>query len=410
MMQTAPHKHFDVVVVGAGMVGLSLVAALAPLNLKIAIVDQSAPAEKNTWQGRDPRVSAIVKSSEQFLKKCGAWDFISQERYCSFYGMDVWEQDGTANIQFDAADVAEQNLGYIVENRVMQWALQQSINKHKNISWFCPEKISELKRNTHWQLYFASGTQIEGALLIGADGAESFVRKSLNMDVVIKDLGHHAIVCNVQTEKPHQGIARQVFLNSGPLAFLPLEKNEAKIANNNYCSIVWSLTPEKAKVMMALNEVEFNQQLTANFEYRLGEVISADKRFSFPLFQRHAKSYIADGVALIGDAAHTIHPLAGQGVNLGYMDAQALAEEIERAMARKISISSREVLRRFERKRRGENTLMMQSMRVFQNLYATNNPDLRLLRNWGLNITNKSTLIKNLFLKQAMGISRDISL
>jgi 2-polyprenylphenol 6-hydroxylase len=401
MSETQSSNTFDVIVVGAGMVGLSLVAALAPLKLKIAIVDQTAPAEKSTWQGRDPRVSAIVKSSELFLKKTGAWDFITQERFCSFYGMDVWEQDGTANIQFDAADAGEQNLGYIIENRVMQWALQQNIKQYQNVSWFCPQTIGDFKKNKLWHMTLANGLEIQGELLIGADGANSFVREKLGMEVVIKDLGHHAIVCNVQCEKPHQGIARQVFLNSGPLAFLPLEKHETK----NYCSIVWSLTPEKAKAMMALDEEKFNQKLTEHFEYRLGEVISSDKRFSFPLLQRHAKSYIGENIALIGDAAHTIHPLAGQGVNLGYMDAQALAEEIERALQRKIPISSREVLRRYERKRRGENTLMMQSMRVFQNVYATNNPDLRLLRNWGLGLTNKSTFLKNFFLKQAMGIN-----
>ena len=405
MSDTQNNNTFDVIVVGAGMVGLSLAAALAKLNLKIAIVDQTAPAEKNAWQGRDPRVSAIVKSSEFFLRKCGAWDFIAQERHSTFYGMDVWEQDGTANIQFDAADVGEHNLGYIIENRVMQWALQQSINKNKNVSWFCPQSIRNFKKNKNWHMTLESGLEIQGELLIGADGANSFVREQLGMEVVIKDLGHHAIVCNVQTEKPHQGIARQVFLNSGPLAFLPLEAEKDKNENKNYCSIVWSLPPEKAKSLMALNENEFNQKLTENFECRLGKVLSSDIRYSFPLLQRHAKSYIGESIALIGDAAHTIHPLAGQGVNLGFMDAKALAEEIERALQRKIPISSREVLRRYERTRRGENTLMMQSMRLFQNLYATNNPDLRLLRNWGLGLTNKSTLLKNQFLKKAMGIN-----
>jgi 2-polyprenylphenol 6-hydroxylase len=394
-------ESFDVLIVGAGMVGLSLAAALAPLPLSIAIIDTATQPEKSQWQGRDPRISAIVKSSEIFLKQTHAWDFIAQERHCAFYGMDVWEQDGTANIQFDAADVGEQNLGYLIENRVMQWALEQSIRQYKNVSWFCPETISQFQKQKDWHIHFSSGKTVSAKLLIGADGANSFVREKLGMEVVIKDLGHHAIVCNVQTEKPHQGIARQIFLNSGPLAFLPLVPDDDK----HYCSIVWSLTPEKAKAMMALDEAQFNQRLTEQFEYRLGEVLHSDKRFSFPLFQRHAKSYIDDSVALIGDAAHTIHPLAGQGVNLGYADAQALAEEIERAIERKIAINSREVLRRYERKRRGQNTLMMQSMGVFQNLYGTNIPDLRLLRNWGLSLTNKSTLLKNQFLKQAMGIN-----
>lgn len=400
--------EFDVAIVGAGMVGLSLACALARLNLSIVIIDRTHIAPKSSWQTYDPRVSAIVKSSEYFLKNIGVWKFIEQERHCAYVGMDVWEQDGTANIQFDGAELAQSELGFIIENRVMQWAMVEHLQTQKNVSWRCPEHIESLNENKleagvkAWTIQLASQQTINCDLLIGADGALSFVRQQLNIELVTKDLEHKAIVCSVETELPHNNIARQLFLKTGPLAFLPLAENK------NVSSIVWSASPDVSDELMALDEKAFNEILSKKFEGRLGKVISSDKRFSFPLFQRHAKTYIANHAALIGDAAHTIHPLAGQGVNLGYMDAAVLAEEIERALKRNIPIASREVLRRYERRRRGQVTLMMESMRGFQKIYAVNNPDLIGLRNLGVKLTNRFSPIKNHILSRAMGLDGDV--
>lgn len=395
-------SEFDVAIVGAGMVGLSLACALARLNLSIVIIDQNNIAPKNTWQGYDPRVSAIVKSSEHFLKNIGAWDFIKQERHCPYVGMDVWEQDGTANIQFDGAELAQSELGFIIENRVMQWAMVQHLQTHANVVWCCPEKIVALAASKNaWSLELST-KQIHCELLIGADGALSYVREQLAIELATKDLAHKALVCNVETELAHQHIARQIFLTTGPLAFLPLAEK------NNASSIVWSADPDVIDELMALDETTFNEKLSKKFENRLGKVVHSDKRFSFPLLQRHAKTYIAKQAALIGDAAHTIHPLAGQGVNLGYMDAAVLAEEIERALKRNISIASREVLRRYERRRRGQVTLMMESMRGFQKIYSVNNADLIGLRNLGVKITNRFSPIKNHILSRAMGLDGDV--
>jgi len=321
--------------------------------------------------------------------------------------MDVWEQDGTANIQFDGAELAQSELGFIIENRVMQWSMHELLVTKKNVHWLCPEEIKNFSesslnnRESGWEIELASQT-IFSTLLVGADGAFSFVRQQLNIQLAQKDLEHKAIVCNVETEEPHNNIARQIFLKTGPLAFLPLPEK------NNASSIVWSSAPEVADELMALDEKTFNEKLSKKFENRLGKVISSDKRFSFPLFQRHAETYIAKNAALIGDAAHTIHPLAGQGVNLGYMDAAVLAEEIERALKRNISIASQEVLRRYERRRRGQVTLMMESMRGFQKIYAVKNTDLIGLRNLGVKLTNRFSPIKNHILSRAMGLDGDI--
>jgi len=404
-MKEKPQTQFDVAIVGAGMVGLSLACALARLDLNIAIIDRNTIPPKETWQGYDPRVSAIVKSSEFFLKNIGAWNFIQKERHCPYVGMDVWEQDGTANIQFDGAELAQTELGFIIENRVMQWAMAELLRSKKNVSWYCPraiEKLSETESGSDIQ--FSSNEKITCTLLIGADGALSYIRQQLAIDLVEKNLEHKAIVCNVESTLPHNNIARQIFLKSGPLAFLPLADNP------NVCSIVWSAEPKVADELMALDEKAFNAKLSKKFENRLGEIISSDQRFSFPLLQRHAKTYIAKQAALIGDAAHTIHPLAGQGVNLGYMDAAVLAEEIERALKRNISIASREVLRRYERRRRGQVTLMMESMRGFQKIYSVNNADLIGLRNLGVKITNRFSPIKNHILSRAMGLEGDVPL
>lgn len=415
-MDSQPGKDsFDVVIVGAGMVGLSLACALSQCDLRIAILDRAPIQDKSEWQGSDPRVSAIVKSSEYFLQNIGAWSFIKNERHGPYSAMDVWERDGTASIQFNSDDIAHPELGFIVENRVLQYGMYQSLiqgeHSHK-VKWIFTETIETIQPCPHdakqesstpaWQLKFSSGSAITTNLLVGADGAMSIVREQLGIELKTTDLAHKAIVCNVETERPHDNTARQIFLSSGPLAFLPLAKT------HNTCSIVWSSQHDKAEKLMDLDEQAFNTQLEQAFEKRLGKVLSSDRRFSFPLFQRHAITYIEKHAVLIGDAAHTIHPLAGQGVNLGFMDAAVLAEEIERAIERNINIASREVLRRYERRRRGHVTVMMESMRGFQHVYAVKNPDLIGLRNFGVRLTNKFTPLKNHILSRAMGLDGDL--
>lgn len=395
-------KQCDLAIVGAGMVGLSLACALAQHEISIVIIDRNLPEVKENWQGFDARVSAIVKSSEYFLKNIGAWKFIDKERFCAYQGMEVWEQDGTARIEFDAMELGYTELGYIIENRIMQWAMMEKLRQYGNVVWFCPENISQLTKETQWHLEFDSGKTLEAELLVGADGALSYVRQYLGIDIKETNLEHKALVCNVVCEKEHSNIARQIFLKSGPLAFLPLAENPFA------CSIVWSADYHASEALMAMDETAFNDMLGKKFEYTLGKIESSDRRFSFPLYQRHAKSYIAKQAALIGDAAHTIHPLAGQGVNLGYMDAAVLAEEILRAKKRSIPISSREVLRRYERRRRGQVSLMMAAMRGFQQTFSVRNADFIGLRNLGVRFTNQMSPVKHHILSRAMGIDGDV--
>jgi len=429
---------FDVVIVGAGMVGLSLACALKTLpatqTLNIAIIDKNPILEKSQWQGTDPRVSAIVKSSENLLRNIGAWPYIEHHHQHAYTAMEVWEKDGTASIEFDSAEVSHTELGFITENRVLQRSLydcllalqeeenqayneetssKKSSEKSNSLQWFFSDAISHLEKatpnnkktkenkNRNWIVNFENQKSINARLLIGADGAMSFIRNQLNISLNSKNLEHKAMVCHVSCEEAHNNVARQLFLIDGPLAFLPQP-------DPHMCSIVWSSSHEKIDQLMALDAPAFNVKLAKAFEYKLGSIQFSDARFSFPLHQRHADSYIEKNAALIGDAAHTIHPLAGQGVNLGFMDAAVLAEEIARAVKRGFDINSREMLRRYERRRRGQVSLMMQSMRGFQQLYATKNADLIGLRNLGVKLVNNMSPIKHQVLKHAMGLSGDL--
>ncbi len=401
-MAESDSKQYEIAIVGAGMVGLSLACALADKGIEIAILDRSMPPSKASWQGFDPRVSAIVKSSEHFFKNIGVWSFIENERHCAYQGMEVWEQDGTARIEFDAMELGYTELGYIIENRIMQWAMMEKLKQYNSVHWLCPENISQITKEKVWEIEFESGLKLTAELLVGADGAFSYVRDFLGIEIKETNLEHKALVCNVVCEKEHNNIARQIFLKSGPLAFLPLAENPRS------CSIVWSSDYHTSENLMAMDEAAFNDFLGKKFENTLGKIQSSDKRFSFPLFQRHAETYISEQAALIGDAAHTIHPLAGQGVNLGYMDAAVLAEEIIRAKKRGIAISGKEVLRRYERRRRGQVTLMMTTMRGFQQTFSIRNADFIGLRNLGVRLTNRIAPVKHHILSRAMGIDGDV--
>lgn len=415
-------QTYDLVIVGAGMVGLALAAALRPLPISIAIVDRVVPASPDDWEGFDLRVSSLTRASENFLNNIGVWQTIREKGVCPFDKMDVWEQDGTASIQFSAADMGEHCLGHIVENRITQRSLYEHLTSAEDsesasdIYWFCPASIEDIsegkneRAQTVWEVQLVSGEVLSTTLLVGADGANSFVKEKIGFEQNVESLGHSAIVTSIETEKEHESVARQRFLQSGPLALLPL-RNKAFSDNSKqekHCSIVWSMAPERAEKMMALDDDAFLESLSEQTEYRLGQIVSCDKRVSFPLVQRHAKSYVGSGVVLIGDAAHTIHPLAGQGVNLGFMDAAVLAEEVQRALKREVPIHAKEVLRRYERRRRGQNTMMMKLMTGFRDLFAANNADVRGIRNLGIKLTNELPFVKQHIVSRAMGLDGDI--
>lgn len=398
----------DIIIVGAGMVGVTLAAALAPSGMKILLLEQR-PGELedfSNWvaqqQGFDPRVSALTCASQQILTAVGAWQHIEQQRISPYTQMDVWDGEGSGHIHFSARDLHEPALGHIVENRITLLGLYQAIQGYDNIAFCSGVDVAEISNAEQDQRYVRlnDGRQIQADLIVAADGALSKTRQKAGIPMLEWDYGHHAIVTTVKTANSHQHTAWQRFTEDGPLAFLPLQDN----SDDHYCSIVWSTSPAHAAELVALDDEAFCRALTRAFESKLGDVIWADQRHVFPLRQRHAQFYVKPAFAAIGDAAHTIHPLAGQGVNLGLLDAAQLAETLLEAYQRGESIGAMTVLRRYQRLRRSDNLQMSAAMESFKRLFNSRQPALRLVRNWGMNLMNNLAPVKNHIVMEAMGL------
>jgi len=412
-------QQYDVVIIGGAMVGSALACALAQgefsKHLKIAVVEGNEfNKDKLASQSFDPRVSALTAATRKVFESLGVWPHIEKYRISPFEGMSVWDAEGTGHIEFNAQQMAEKQLGHIVENRVVLAGILQRLEELAQVDWYCPQKLTHIekiiertgsKSTGKWAVYLSDDTRLEASLLVGADGALSLVRELANFEIKQKPYEHHSIVTTVKTEKDHGRIARQRFLPTGPLALLPVIDNDG---GQNHCSIVWSSEPDSAKTIMAMADDEFCQALGAASEHCLGKILSAEKRFAFPLLERHAVDYVQEGVALIGDAAHTIHPLAGQGVNLGFLDAAVLAEEINRAAGRQVEIGSLPILRRFQRRRKGENTLMMATMGGFKTLFEADAMPVRWARNTGMSWMNQISPVKNKLMSRAMGLEGDL--
>lgn len=413
--------NYDIVIVGAGLVGATLAAVLAAnpntCALKIAVVDaakppaqlsdiasniSSNPSDKPRF---DPRVVALTRQSQELLESVGVWQaFINQQQShqaCPYQRMTVWDKDGTGEITFDCHEIHEDNLGFIVENSLVLRHLIDSISQHDTIHLIWQDAVQSLSRNGANQLILASGTTVKADLVLAADGANSRIREMAGIETRAWPYGHKAIVTTVKTEQEHQSTAWQSFSHQGPLAFLPLLDPNG---DQHYSSIVWSVFDEEADKLMALNEQQFALRLSEQIEHRLGAVEAVDKRFCFPLHQRHAKQYFQPGLALLGDAAHSIHPLAGQGVNLGLLDVRAVATEIERAIQRGIPLPDMSILKRYQRARMGSNLAMMAAMEGFKQLFGNQKPFWHVLRNLGIHSANSSPLLKTAMAKRAMGL------
>ncbi|MDG1772744.1 MAG: FAD-dependent monooxygenase [Oceanicoccus sp.] len=401
-------KTYDVIIVGAGIVGGALACALGGSDLKVAVIEAQPlntdwPEQSEAIDGFDARVSALTLASKNFLNSMGVWELIAGRRVSPYREMHVWDAEGTGNIHFNAQDVNQPVLGHIVENRITSKALLQKIQQYNNIDFIAPAKLETIQSgdDSSYQLLLDDGRTLDAALLVAADGANSKVRNLAGMEMREWDYGHDAIVATVKNENSHQQTAWQRFLPEGPLAFLPLSTADH---HQQYCSIVWSAIPSYAENLMALDDADFSAALGTAFENTLGEVLEVSHRFSFPLRQRHAVDYVKTGLALIGDAAHTIHPLAGQGVNLGLMDALALSEELLRAQQRQLNPGSLAVLERYQRRRKAANLSTMAGMEGFKRLFEQPALPIRWARNVGMRWLNKTPPLKNQLIRQAMGL------
>lgn len=403
----------DVAIVGGGLVGSALALALSHSQLKIALLEGRALAGQDqslktiaSVADVDPRVSAITPASRSFLEDIGAWNLLPPERAEPYRQMVVWDAEGTGEIVFHADDLQAEQLGHILENSLLNRALLQAIGSREGIQVMDQVQVSA------WQplragglLQLEDGRQVHAGLVVGADGGESRMRQWVGLPVREWDYGQQAIVCTVRTELPHRHTAWQRFSQQGPLAFLPLSIGSA---DDHYVSIVWSQDTAVAERLVSLDDQAFSEALGAALEWRLGRVEAVSWRHAVPLRQRHAKSYTRPGVALIGDAAHSIHPLAGQGVNLGFSDAAVLADEIRRGARRGLAPGDGSLLQRYERRRKGDNLAMMAGMEGFKQLFGRDELPLRWLRNTGMRWVNRQGMLKQWLAAEAMGLHKSL--
>lgn len=409
-MSTDQQNHVDIAIVGAGMVGASLARLLAPLPIKVALIDQRefSPvplACDSSTEDFDPRVSALTEASRELFQKIGLWSAMAAKRVSPYLDMQVWDADGTGSVEFSAAKIGSSELGHIVENSVVLAALHDSLSSIENLQLIGGAAIEDLSTSADGSVSLTteSGLRLSASLLVAADGGNSLLRRLAGFETRTWNYDHTAIVTTVKTEKPHHATALQRFITTGPLAFLPLLP-EPGSSNQHYCSIVWSCVPELAAALMKKSDDEFRQALEQGIEARLGEIQWCGKRFSVPLRQMHARQYSKESIVLVGDAAHTIHPLAGQGVNLGLLDVKVLAEELANGLAHGRSLNDPIVLGRYERKRRGHNLSTMWMMEGFKHLFAEEALPVRWLRNMGLRSVDNLPLLKNQIARKAMGL------
>ncbi|MCG3865131.1 MULTISPECIES: 2-octaprenyl-3-methyl-6-methoxy-1,4-benzoquinol hydroxylase [unclassified Photobacterium] len=385
-------KQYDVIVAGGGMVGAATALGLAKLGLDVAILEGFAPRPFANTQPMDLRVSAISPHSVALLDRLGAWNEVLNMRLCPFKRLETWESP-ECRTRFNADDMGLEQLGYIVENRLLQLALWQQFDNIENLTLYCPSKmVSTTPIENGYIVELENTQQLQCRLLIGADGANSQVRQQAGIGITAWDYRQHCMLINIETALPQQDITWQQFTPAGPRSFLPLPGHQG--------SLVWYDSPERIRRLTHMTSEQLHTEISAVFPEELGEFSVIDHG-SFPLTRRHAQTYYKPNVVLLGDAAHTINPLAGQGVNLGFKDVDILLQEIEAAGEHWAESS---VLDKYQRRRRPDNLVMQTGMDFFYVAFSNNIAPLKFIRNAGLRLADGAGGIKKQVLKYAMGL------
>ncbi|MRI33278.1 hypothetical protein EOPP23_09815 [Endozoicomonas sp. OPT23] len=408
-------EHYEVLIIGGGMVGSAIACALGQQKIRVAVFDRLQPEVFDKSQLPDLRVSALSYASEQFLRNLNAWQHIEQMRTCPYRRMAVWEKlhlpggkelDKRPNqTLFDACEIDHEQLGFIVENRVTQLGLIKSLQQLETVGLYCPATIESMSfSEQNSSITLSDGRTFTGNLVIGADGANSQVRQQAGIRLDYRDYEQQCMVATVEIEGGVQDITWQAFTETGPESFLPLPDIDGK----SYASVVWYNLPENISRLMKLSDQEFIDELTRTFPIELPGIVKLHERGFFPLARRHALEYHKNGAVLAGDSAHTINPLAGQGVNLGFQDAACLAEILIEAHKAGESLGDSEVLGRYEKARRQGNQLMMSTMDAFYHAFSNDIKPLKMVRNLALGLAGATKPAVKEVMKYAMGISGDL--
>lgn len=391
----------DIAIAGAGLAGRTLAMLLAQTGLHCVLID-TTPLMTGAQPSRvDPRALAITPATRSILLSINIWQRLSADRIGRFERMQVWDDASGGQILFNSADVCAPELGYIVEQSVLQSLLEQAC-AYLPACTLLNDRITAIdNRNDGVTLQLGNGGTLGARLLVGADGSQSPVRQLAGLEYHRHEYQQRALACIVRTALAHDHIARQRFMPDGPLAFLPM-------ADPHQCGIVWSTTPELARELIELPAPEFRSQLQQAFDYRLGEIVDSSTPVGFDLFDARAPAYVAGSVVLAGDAAHTVHPLAGQGANLGLMDVAVLAELMQQARQNGRDPCSRRVLRNYERWRKADNLRMRFVLNALKHLFESDLSLLVHLRGSGMNLFDSIPALKSAIMRQAMGLEGDL--
>jgi 2-polyprenylphenol 6-hydroxylase len=398
----ATSQLIDALVIGGGPVGGCAAALLSAATPRIVLLEPQRPMMPEPEAETDLRVSAFSRASEHILNAAGAWQTIAAHRASPYERMHVWHADeapmGRGALRFDAAEVGEPNLGHIIENRLVQAALLASFEERGG--YVAAGTLISIEVGRERARVMTSCGVFDARLVIGADGAKSAVREAVGIRVQTVDYEQRALIAGIATERPHERTAWQRFLPSGTLAFLPLADGTS--------SIVWSTEVGEVTRLLAMDEPSFARELDRASDAVLGRTLLRSARQAFPLQRLAAEQYVTERVALIGDAAHVVHPLAGQGVNLGLLDAACLVELIVAALGEREDPGAMRVLRRYERWRKSENELMSAAIDAFNRFLAHGAGPLARIAQRGLGIVNRSQELKGLFIRRALGLTGEL--
>ncbi len=395
-------NRFDVIINGAGLVGSSIAIGLAKAGMKVLVIEFHPLAKLYPTADYGLRVSAFTPSSKKWLQYVDAWDGLQHTgRVTPFLHMHVWDEGGRGELTFDAQGTGSDALGWIIDNEATQGVLLDRAQKLENLTILDNTKLeSFVRKGDLVEVTLSNGDTYETELVVGADGGRSLVRDWANIPTTGWSYGQKTIVGQVRPEKSHENSCWQRFLENGPLALLPL--------SDGRCSLAWHTTFEEADELLALSPEAFSERLTNGFEGKFGKIEVAGELGAFPLRLNHAQHYVRENFALAGDAAHSIHPLAGLGVNIGYLDSATLVEELINAKKAGISLGDMTILKRYEKRRKAHNLLIMGSMDLFKRSSTSKSGLVKGVRNLGLSAADKLPFVKKRLARMAMGYYGDI--